>query len=86
MSKFELSANEQKWYDRLKKAIEEEKSPNYCSWWLRIDYEKIEPNITTSKINYWLTKCVKKGYLKKNAFKSFTNYSLIHNELPNETE
>lgn len=72
-----LSAEEKKWYDRVKEKIASSDYGYYCSWWLRLDYEDSEPNLTTSKINYWLTKLVKKGLLTKKTAKSHTQYSLI---------
>lgn len=71
-----LSSEEQKWYERLRDKILESKRHYYCSWWLRLDYENTEPNVTTSKINYWLSKLVKKGLLTKKVAKTHTQYSL----------
>jgi len=69
-----LSTEEQKWYDRAKTKILSSEHGYYCSWWLRLDYD--EENLTTSKINYWLTKLVKKGLLTKKTAKSHTLYFL----------
>lgn len=64
---------EQLWYERAKAAIIKN-GGFYLSWWLRLDYKS--ENITTTKINYWLNKSVKKGILRKDACKYFTKYYL----------
>ncbi len=71
-----LSSDERKWYQRIKLKILASNREYYCSWWLRLDYESVEENLTTGKVNYWLTKLVKKGYLTKKASKLYTIYSL----------
>ena len=71
-----LSTEERKWYDRIKLHILSSKREYYCSWWLRLDYEDVEKDLSTTKINYWLTKLVKKRYLNKKTAKTHTQYSL----------
>lgn len=71
-----LSPEESKWYERIKNKLFLSKRDYYCSWWLRCDYEDEEKKLTTTKINYWLTKLVKKGYLTKRSEKSYTAYYL----------
>lgn len=54
--------------------FDKEKNIGEMLWWLRLDYD--EENLTMSKINYWLTKLVKKGLLMKKTAKSHTQYFL----------
>ena len=42
----------------------------------RREPEDVERDLSTTKINYWLTKLVKKGYLNKKTAKTHTQYSL----------
>jgi hypothetical protein len=73
----ELSEQELKWYDRFKLQITASKKEYYCSWWLRLDYESQDEGLTTSKVNYWLNKLVKKGYLAKKSEHTHTSYWLL---------
>jgi len=63
------------WLDRLKKYMFDYKKDCVCSWWLRIEYKK--EGLTTSKINYILSKLVSKGILRKETTSSYTNFFLL---------
>jgi len=78
-NKTAMSEQEQKWYDRLVKRMAEQKTNYYNSWWLRLDYELEEKGVTTAKINYWLTKLVKKGLLTKSKSSNCTRYMQVEN-------
>ncbi|MDC6668280.1 hypothetical protein OEZ84_26455, partial [Leclercia adecarboxylata] len=41
-----LSTEERKWYDRIKLHILSSKREYYCSWWLRLDYEDVEKDLS----------------------------------------
>ena len=69
-----LSEIENKWLDRLKKYEVEHKYGYVCSWWLRLEYEHEGEGITTTKINYILSKLVAKGILKKETTRSYTKF------------
>ena len=62
------------WLERLQKYLSDYKYDYVCSWWLRLEYE--HENITTTKINYILSKLVAKGILKKETTRSYTKFSL----------
>ncbi len=70
----ELSVLEKLWLERFKKYMTDYKYEYACSWWLRLEYET--ENITTTKINYILSKLVTKGILKKETTRSYTKFSL----------
>ncbi|GEM_PF-3397129 len=62
------------WLKRFKKYCSDYEYDYVCSWWLRLEYE--HEGITTSKINYILSKLVAKGILKKETTRSYTKFSL----------
>ncbi|ATL45440.1 hypothetical protein CQS02_20110 [Elizabethkingia miricola] len=68
---------EQLWLQRLKDYKEKNKEVGVCSWWLRLKHENDEHPATTSQINYYLHKSVKKGILRKETTKSYTKYYLL---------
>ncbi|MCL1692040.1 hypothetical protein CMU85_18150 [Elizabethkingia anophelis] len=68
---------EQLWLQRLKDYKEKNNEEGVCSWWLRLQYENDESPATTSQINYYLDKSVKKGILRKETTKSYTKYYLL---------
>ncbi len=67
-----LSNKEKEWLKTIKFVINNSDQDYYVSWWLRIDL-----NIPTKRINYWLSKLATKGYLKKVAEKTHTKYFLL---------
>lgn len=69
-----LSEIEQKWFDRLKMYLQAHEYDYACSWWLRLEYKN--EGITTTKINYVLSKLAAKGILKKETTRSYTKFSL----------
>ena len=71
----QLSEIETKWLDRLRK-YENKHNGYVCSWWLRLEYEN--EGITTSQINYILSKLVAKGILKKVTSRSYTKFLIIN--------
>ena len=75
-----LSEIEAKWLDRLKKYEAEHRYGYVCSWWLRLEYEHEGEGITTTKINYILSKLVAKGILKKETTRSYTKFFIINQE------
>ncbi|AQX00459.1 hypothetical protein [Elizabethkingia anophelis] len=68
---------EQLWLQRLKDYKEKNNEEGVCSWWLRLAYENDEFPATTSQINYYLDKSVKKWILRKESTKSYTKYYLL---------
>jgi hypothetical protein len=70
-----LSSIETLWLNRLKKYLVDYKCDYVCSWWLRLEYEN--ESISTPKINYILSKLVKKGILKKETTRSYTKFSIV---------
>lgn len=68
---------EQLWLQRLKDYKEKNNEEGVCSWWLRLAYVNVEHEATTSQINYYLDKSVKKGILRKETTKSYTKYYLL---------
>ncbi|MCT4228702.1 hypothetical protein HZP39_04210 [Elizabethkingia anophelis] len=65
------------WLQRLKDYKEKNNEEGVCSWRLRLQYENDEFPASTSQINYYLDKSVKKGILKKETTKSYTKYYLL---------
>jgi len=71
---------EEIWLNRLKVYAEQHNCDGVCSWWLRIEYEDLEKNVTTSKINYYLQKSVAKGLLRMEKTRSYTKYYITEKE------
>lgn len=80
MEKQTLNHKESIWYYRVKKYIEDyQEDSNYvCSWWLRIEHENDSNPLSTSQINYILSKVAEKGWLTKETTKSYTKFTLIY--------
>lgn len=67
-----LSVNEKFWYDTLKTKMQEQGIDYYISWWLSKDI-----GVKTARVNYWLTKLVDKGLLRKETSCYCSKYFLI---------
>lgn len=60
-------------YDLVVTKIKESKNGYYFSWWIRLDFDD---KYSTTKINYELSKAVKKGLLVSKSMKYGVEYRL----------
>ena len=60
-------------FDLVVTKIKESKHGYYLSWWLRLDFDD---KYSTTKINYELSKAVKKGILVSKSMKYGVEYRL----------
>jgi len=71
-----MENKENLWLQRFKDYLKTYKDEyGIPSWWLRLEHEH-EDNSTTTMINYYLDKSVKKGLLEKETTKSYSKYFL----------
>lgn len=69
-------------YDFLLKKLSETGRLYYFSWWLRLDMDN---KYSSAKINYELSKAVKKGLLMSKSHRYGIEYSLNTTTPPNST-
>ena len=60
-------------FDLVISKIKDSKNGYYLSWWIRLDFED---KYSTTKINYELSKAVKKGLLVSKSMKYGVEYRL----------